>query len=340
MIYLLKRKFFTINLSILYNFTAVINMINGKSIIGNYSILSELAMGAFGRVYLAQHTVLTNRVVALKLMHTIPLFSQQECNQFLQEARFLELLRHDYILPILDVGIHQGMPYIVSEYASGDSLRNRMKDKTLQPLREVEIQKILSQVGEALQYAHQKNIIHRDLKPENMLFNAHGDALLADFGLATMLATASIKYLSNAGTPRYMSPEQFQGVVSKESDQYALGCIAYELWTGYPLFSGADPVSLMYRHVNEAPIPLSKFNSNIPPALTSSVTDLVKQRQVAEDEEQSTFIKGVSFDEEESTFCKGASFDEERTHSHNTRQNTPLPTMPGYVSSKEIPTLL
>ena len=89
MIYLLKRQFFTINLSTLYNFTAVINMINGKSIIGNYSILSELAMGAFGRVYLAQHTVLTNRVVALKLMHTVPLSSQQECNQFLQEARFL-----------------------------------------------------------------------------------------------------------------------------------------------------------------------------------------------------------------------------------------------------------
>ena len=368
-------------------------MINGKSIIGNYSILSELAMGAFGRVYLAQHTVLTNRVVALKLMHTVPLSSQQECNQFLQEARFLELLRHDDILPILDVGIHQGMPYIVSEYASGGSLRDRIKHKTLQPLPEEEIQKILSQVGEALQYAHHKNIIHRDLKPENILFNARGDALLADFGLATMLATASIKYLSNAGTPRYMSPEQFQGVVSKESDQYALGCIAYELWTGYPLFSGADPVSLMYRHVNEAPIPLSKFNSNIPPhveqailkalakqrhdrhadikafitalrsptfiqnvpkpttgltiadwnivpALTSSVTDLVKQRQAAEDEEQSTFIKGVSFDEEESTFIKGASFDEERTHSHNTRQNTPLPIMPGYVSSKEIPTLL
>ncbi len=96
-------------------------MYNGKSIIGNYCIISELAMGAFGRVYLARHTVLTNRVVALKLMHTVPLSSEQECNQFLQEARFLELLRHDYILPILDVGIHQGMPYIVSEYASGDS---------------------------------------------------------------------------------------------------------------------------------------------------------------------------------------------------------------------------
>jgi serine/threonine protein kinase len=239
-------------------------MTGEKVVIGNYSVISELAMGGFGRVYLAQHSVLTNRLVALKLMHTIPLSSEYECNQFLQEARFLELLHHGYILPILDVGIHQGMPYIVSEYASGGSLRDRLKIRAIQPLELEELQRILSQIGEALQYAHHSNIIHRDLKPENILFNARGDALLADFGLATTLAAASIKYLSNAGTPRYMSPEQFQGVVSKESDQYALGCIAYELWTGHPLFSGPDPVSLMYKHVNEAPVPLSKFNPGIP----------------------------------------------------------------------------
>jgi serine/threonine protein kinase len=382
----------------------VVNMINEKSIIGNYCIISELAMGAFGRVYLAQHTVLTNRVVALKLMHTVPLSSEQECNQFLQEARFLELLRHDYILPILDVGIHQGMPYIVSEYASGGSLRDRMKHKTLQLLSEDEIQKILSQVGEALQYAHLKNIIHRDLKPENILFNARNDALLADFGLATMLASASIKYISNAGTPRYMSPEQFRGIVSKESDQYALGCIAYELWTGHPLFSGHDPFSLMYQHVNDDPIPPTKLNpdispnveqailkalakerhdrhadlkafiaalclptaiqrvqkptsgltianSNIVPELTSSVTDLVKQNQAVEDEEQSTFVKSASVDEEstfiktalfgeESTFIKGVSINGVSTNSHNTGQNTPLPATPGHITSKELPALL
>jgi serine/threonine protein kinase len=254
-------------------------MIDGKSIIGNYCVLSELAMGAFGRVYLAQHTVLTNRVVALKLMHTVPLSSEQECNQFLQEARILELLRHDHILPILDVGIHQGMPYIVSEYASGSSLRDRIKHKKQQSLTTEEIQKILAQVGEALHYAHQKNIVHRDLKPENILFNANGNVLLADFGLATMLATASIKYLSNAGTPRFMAPEQFRGIVSMESDQYALGCIAYELWTGRSPFNGDDPFSLMYQHVNDAPVPPSKLNPTIPSHVEQAILKaLAKQR--------------------------------------------------------------
>src|SRR5258708_9144780 len=95
-----------------------INMPIEKTLIGNCSIISDLAMGSFGRVYFAQHSVLTNRVVALKFMHTVPLSSAQECNQFLQEARFLVLLNHHSILPILAVRSHHCMPYILSDYAS------------------------------------------------------------------------------------------------------------------------------------------------------------------------------------------------------------------------------
>jgi serine/threonine protein kinase len=350
-----------------------INMTNGKNIVGNYRIISELDRGSFGRVYLAQHSVLTSRVVALKLMHSVPLSSDQECNQFLQEARFLELLHYDYILPILDVGIHQGMPYIVSEYASGGSLRTRLKHRDLQPLAEEELLRILSQIGEALQYAHLKNIIHRDLKPENILFNAKGDALLADFGLATMLATASIKYLSNAGTPRYMSPEQFQGIVSKESDQYALGCIAYELWTGQPLFNASDPVSLMYKHVYEAPVPLTKLNVNVPSHVEQAILRALEKQRHDRHADVKAFITALHYptslqqvpepiaqhhnidsdqamlstisipdsatkgreleDEEQITTIKGASFEEERTRTQSTRLLTPFTKAPGNVSS-------
>jgi len=318
-------------------------MIDGKSIIGNYCIISELAMGAFGRVYLAQHTVLTNRIVALKLMHTVPLSSEQECNQFLQEARFLELLRHDYILPILDVGIHQGMPYIVSEYASGGSLRDRIKHKTLQPLNEEEIQKILLQVGEALQYAHEKNIIHRDLKPENILFNAKSDALLADFGLATMLATASIKYISNAGTPRYMSPEQFRGIVSKESDQYALGCIAYELWTGQPLFGGHDPFSLMYQHVNDEPVSPSKLNPNIPPNVEQAILKALGKHRHDRHADVKAFITALCSPSviqpvEEST--TGRTIDDSYNIQELTSDVTKLVTQRKFVENEELSTFI
>lgn len=251
---------------------------SGENItIGNYHILSNIASGSFGRVYLAQHRVLTTRIVALKLMHAVPLSSKQESEQFLHEAKILELLHHPYILPILDVGIHEGIPYIVSEYAAGNSLRMRL-NKGRCSLQESLT--ILSQMGQALDYAHQQNIIHRDVKPENILFNARGDALLADFGLAIMLATASVKYVSYAGTPRYMAPEQCRGVVSKESDQYALGCIAYELFTGRPPFSSPDPMALMYQHVNDAPTPLSTYTTHLPLHIEQAVLKaLMKQRQ-------------------------------------------------------------
>lgn len=249
------------------------------TVIGNYRIISTIAYGSFGRVYLACHHVLTNRLVALKLMHAVPLTSEQEHSQFLQEAHILERLEHPYILPILDVGIHEGLPYIVSEYAPGHSLRKRLQDQGSQPLPFEEAQTILVQIGQALQYTHDQHMIHRDIKPENILFNAKGNALLADFGLATTLATTSVKYMTNAGTPRYMAPEQFQGQVSKESDQYALGCVAYEMFTGRPPFEAPDLIALMYKHVNEAPVPPTHYNPNLPAYIEQAVLKaLMKQR--------------------------------------------------------------
>src|SRR5207249_2002146 len=119
-------------------------------------------------------------------------------------------------------------------------------------------------IGEALQHAHQQNIIHRDLKPENILFNARGEALLADFGIARMLATAGIRQGTIIGTPPYMSPEQFRGTASKESDQYALGCIAYELFTGQLPFTAPDMVALMFKHIQEAPTAPRQLNPQVP----------------------------------------------------------------------------
>src|SRR2546421_6742107 len=222
--------------------------------IGNYHIIRELASGAFGCVYLAQHTLLAKRIVAIKLLHITHLGSPEERADFLREAQFLEELKHPYILPIFDVGIEDGFPYIVAEYASNGSLRNRIKSHApdLVPLEE--ILTILTQVGQALQYAHQQHIIHRDLKPENILFNANNEALLADFGLATSLSTASIKRVDQSGTPRYMAPEQFQGQVSKESDEYSLACIAYELVTGHQPFIANDFYALGFKHLTEQPI--------------------------------------------------------------------------------------
>ena len=102
------------------------NIFIGKQI-GNYRIDREIASGGFGGVYLAQHIYLTARFVAIKMLHAIHLGSQEECEGFLQEAQWLEKLKHPHILPLYDVGIHEGIPYLIAEYAQNGSLRDRLR---------------------------------------------------------------------------------------------------------------------------------------------------------------------------------------------------------------------
>jgi len=233
--------------------------------IGNYRVTSQLASGGFGSVYLAQHVILSGRIAAFKVLHAVYLSAPHERESFFQEAQLLEKLKHAYILPILDVGLYQNMvPYIIAEYAQHGSLRERIQRGNGRPLPIGEVLTILSQVGEALQHAHQQNIIHRDLKPENILFNTQDVALLADFGIATALTTASVKVGQVAGTPLYMAPEQFRGMASKESDQYGLACIAYELLTGSTPFVAADFMAMAYQHVHEQPKSPRQLNPALP----------------------------------------------------------------------------
>jgi serine/threonine protein kinase len=247
--------------------------------IGTYELLRELARGSFGRVYLARHAVLTNRIVAIKLMLSAPLSSAEKQESFLQEARFLEMLKHPHILPIIDVSFHEDIPYLVTEYEASGSLRDRLNQRLPDVFPLEESLGVLFQIGQALQYAHQQHIIHRDLKPENILFNAQGNALLTDFGISTMLSTASIKNVDNDGTPAYMAPEQFRGTISKESDQYALGCIAYELFTGHPPFSAPDFFALGFKHLMEPPLAPTIFNPQLPAHISQAVLKaLAKER--------------------------------------------------------------
>src|SRR5260221_9331643 len=253
------------------------NNLIGKQI-GNYRVVAEINSGAFGRVYQAQHIILRERIVAIKLLHAY-LGSPKEREQFLQEAQFLEKLKHPYCLPIIDAGIHNGLPYVVSEYAMNGSLRNRLRRQSPHAVPVKEALTILTQIGQALQHAHQQGIIHRDLKPENILFNAKGDALLADFGIAIVLATSSVRQVDATGTPAYMAPEQFRGMISKESDQYALGCIAYELFTGHRPFTADDFVAIGFLHAAEPTLAPTHYNLQLPVHIEQAILKaLAKQR--------------------------------------------------------------
>ncbi|HVB72607.1 MAG TPA: protein kinase [Ktedonobacteraceae bacterium] len=124
--------------------------------IGKYRILKEIARGSFGRVYRGEDTSKQNHPVAVKFMHASHLASPQERSSFLQEAQLLTLLRHPYIVPVLDVGIEEEIPYLVMEYAPLGSLYNRLKELAPRPLPVKDALTMLGQVGTALQYAHQQ----------------------------------------------------------------------------------------------------------------------------------------------------------------------------------------
>lgn len=248
----------------------------GKQL-GSYQLVDLLGHGAFGSVYLGKHFILSNKpLVAIKVLNAT-LNAQDEFDRFFQEALMLDALTHPHILPVLDANIHDGYPFFVAEYAAGGSLRDHMDQAPGHPFPLEDILDILNQVGQGLQYAHDHNIVHRDLKPANILFDGDGNALLADFGIA--MPMHKTRRADEVGTPAYMAPEQFRGKVSKRSDQYALGCIAYELFTGQPVFDSDDPFTIAYQHVHELPIPPSDLNPEVTPDIEEVLLRaLAKQR--------------------------------------------------------------
>ncbi len=211
--------------------------------IGNYQLIAKIGSGAYSSVYQGRHYIFEGGpVVALKLLYA-DINSPEQQREFVQEARILHKLKHLHILPIIDAGIAEDIPYLVMEYMAGGSLQEKIRQRAGRPFALKEALIILSQLGAALHYAHQQNIVHRDLKPGNVLFTEREEVRLADFGLSVILVTARTGNVGARGTPSYMAPEQFEGKLSTKSDQYALGCIAYEILTGRRPFHTSHPTS-------------------------------------------------------------------------------------------------
>jgi WD40 repeat protein/tRNA A-37 threonylcarbamoyl transferase component Bud32 len=226
---------------------------------GNYRLVRHLGRGAFSDVYLGIHVHLKTPA-AIKLLHTE--LTSNDVEKFRNEARTIARLEHPHIVRVLDFGIEDHTPFFVMVYAPNGTLRQRHPKGSILSLTTVV--SYVSQIADALQFAHNQKFIHRDIKPENMLLGRHNEVLLSDFGFV-QIAQSSIYQSTKemAGTIPYMAPEQFNGKPRYASDQYSLGVVVYEWLTGDRPFQGSV-LEIATQHMINPPPPIREKNPAIP----------------------------------------------------------------------------
>lgn len=241
---------------------------------GRYEILSELGRGAMGVVYRATDPVI-GRSVAVKTIHLSEegtgLSKPEMLARFQTEARAAGLLTHPNIVVVYDAGEENGLYFITMELVEGKSLQALIDGGHAFPVPRV--LRILEQTCSALQFAHERNVVHRDIKPANLMLTADDTLKVTDFGTAKILQFGTVQQTTHVmGTPSYMSPEQVKGrAVDGRSDIFSLGVVLYEMLTGEKPFPGQSITTVIYKIVNEDPIPPRQLNPSIHPGLNEIV---------------------------------------------------------------------
>lgn len=243
---------------------------------GDYDIIAELGRGGMATVYLAHDRSLDRRV-AIKVMAPELLAVDGMAERFLLEARVAAALSHPQIVPIHAIRRVGDLLFFVMKFVAGRSLDAVVASG---PLSVPMVRAILTQVGAALEAAHRRGIVHRDIKPANILLDEHGDAVVADFGIARLVEQKGHTMVGQTvGTPSYMSPEQCSGEpLSGAADQYSLGVVAYELLTGAPPFTGDSLMQVVWRMVHEEIVPLDVLRPDCAGPIATTVHRMLAHR--------------------------------------------------------------
>jgi len=239
--------------------------LSGRSF-GPYRIVAPLGAGGMAAVYKAYQPAV-DRHVALKVLPRHFAQDSEFLGRFEQEAKILAGLQHPHILPVHDYGESDGFTFIVMPFIKTGTLADVIDEHPL-PLEQ--ITRVITEVGDALDYAHARGLVHRDVKPSNILIDERGNCLLADFGIAKILEGADKLTATGGliGTPKYMSPEQGTGqAVDGRSDLYSLGVVLFEMATGRAPYEAETPIAVVLKHIRD-PLPLPRaINPAMPEAL-------------------------------------------------------------------------
>jgi len=241
-----------------------------------FRLESELGRGGMATVFSARDLELDEQV-ALKVFSS-ELVTQEWMNdaveRFRQELKLCRKLRHPNIIQVYDIGIHAGHRYFTMELLRGHSLERYLG----QPVDLEWGLDCLTQAGVALHAAHEMGIVHRDVKPENLFVTETGLLKVMDFGIAkSSYQRGKTQVGTFAGTPEYMAPEQISdfSAVGPAADQYALGCVGYELFTGRVPFAHAEMMPLLMMHIERQPEPLRSLNPALPAELDAIILKMM-----------------------------------------------------------------
>src|SRR5271154_2942805 len=241
---------------------------------GRYEIIDEVGRGAMGVVYKAVDPVI-GRTVAVKTIRLSEVgtgLSRPELlSRFQTEARAAGLLTHPNIVVVYDAGEENGLYYITMELVEGRSVQALLDEGQRFSLPRV--LRIMEQTCSALDFAHERHVVHRDIKPANLMLTADDTVKVTDFGTAKILQFGTVQQTTHVmGTPSYMSPEQVKGrAVDGRSDIFSLGVMLYEMVTGEKPFPGQNITTVIYKIVNEDPVPPRQLDPSIHPGINAVI---------------------------------------------------------------------
>jgi serine/threonine protein kinase len=239
------------------------------AMVGPYRIKSMIALGGMGRVYLALGP--HGEEVALKLVKPDIARDEVVRRRFAREAKMAQRIDHPNVVPVLDVGEHEGVPYLAQAFVRGGTLEERIDRNG--PLPVAEAVRMCVEVADGLDALHAVGLVHRDMKPANILLDEQQKAYITDFGLAKDTQGSMLTRPGQAlGSLDYMSPEQIRAeTVGPATDVYGLGCVMLACLTGTPPFADRQGMSVLWAHLQEAPPDPAVARSDLPEGLGAAV---------------------------------------------------------------------